>query len=330
VRPNFSIRSLAEFTHLKADGGGGPLRSPAKKAAAGGGQQLAATRVYFTEFWEAGTPFDDALMDSSYEEDILMEKSHTEEEEEEEEDDLSEEQKQEILNENEEPQSALATLKWKAWSPPPPRHGLCLANTTLTLLRLFGRYTHLARLLHPIAEEIVRGMTQVFQYYVYAVHAFFVEELGAGEESEVLRQGVRSIYAALIKHAVDAPQEEVAGLGAAGGAEQQQQRSVVGLVGVPQISPNLNLGRKVETVFLVFLKGYPVPSFKLCCVSRLKLVKLVFDYNTYSLLWKGWKTLKVFLHSFSALFFPYKLCHIFIFILIFGTNPEPDPVLIPE
>ena len=248
MRPNFSIRSLAEFTHLKAaaDGGGGPLlRSPAKKAAAA----PAATRVYFTEFWEAGTPFDDALMDSSYEEDILMEKSHSEEqEEEEEEDDLSEEQKQEILNENEEPQSALATLKWKAWSPPPPRHGLCLANTTLTLLRLFGRYTHLARLLHPIAEEIVRGMTQVFQYYVYAVHEFFVEEPGAGEESEVLRQGVRSIYAALIKHAVDLPHEEVVGLGAAG-TEQQQQRPVVGLVGVPQISPNLNLGRKVETVF---------------------------------------------------------------------------------
>jgi hypothetical protein len=257
VRPNFSIRSLAEFTHLKAaadSGGGGPLRSPSKKAAAAGGH-WAATRVYFTEFWEAGTPFDDALMDSSYEEDILLEKSNIEqEEEEEEEDDLSEEQKQEILNENEEPQSALATLKWKAWSPPPPRHGLCLANTTLTLLRLFGRYTHLARLLHPIAEEIVRGMTQVFQYYVYAVHEFFVEEPGAGEESEVLRQGVRSIYAALIKHAVDSPQEEVVGLGAAGPEQQQQQRPVVGLVGVPQISPNLNLGRKVETVFLVFLK----------------------------------------------------------------------------
>jgi hypothetical protein len=276
VRPNFSIRSLAEFTHLKAtadSGGGGPLRSPAKKAAAAAGGQLAATRVYFTEFWEAGTPFDDALMDSSYEEDILMEKSHNEEEEEEE-DDLSEEQKQEILNENEEPQSALATLKWKAWSPPPPRHGLCLANTTLTLLRLFGRYTHLARLLHPIAEEIVRGMTQVFQYYVYAVHAFFVDEPGAlGEESEVLRQGVRGIYAALIKHAVDPPQEEVVGLGAAG-AEQLQQRPVVGLVGVPQISPNLNLGRKVEAVFLYFLK---INSFvgiwylKQCCEIQIKV-----------------------------------------------------------
>ena len=164
----------------------------------------------------------------------------------EEEEDLSEEQKLEILNENDEPNSSLATLKSKAWSPPPPKGGLCLANTTLMLLRLFGRYTHLARLLHPIAGDILRGMTQVFQYYAYTVHAFFVHEPGSGEENEVLKQFVESIYASVIKHEVAAVPavEEVAG---SCGDSQQLQQQHVGLVSQPQISPIVSLNRKLSS-----------------------------------------------------------------------------------
>jgi hypothetical protein len=240
VKPNFNIRSLAEFAHLKM----ASLRSPSKKV-------LQGERAYFTEFWEAGTPFDDALLDSTYEEDILLEghgpdsRSDSEEEE-----DLSEEQKQEILNENEEPNSSLATLKSRVWSPPPPKHGLCLANTTLMLLRLFGRYTNLARLLHPIAEEILRGMTQVFQYYVYAVHVFFVHEPGVGEESDTLKQFVESIFNTVIRHQVEAstPGDEGNGTG-----DRQQH---VGLVMVPQISPAVSLNRWV--VFILSISTHVV------------------------------------------------------------------------
>jgi hypothetical protein len=74
VKPTFSLRSLAEFAHLhQLGGGGGKLLTPSKKRSlmmqlSGGG-----ARSYFTEFWEGGTPFDDSLLDASYEEDILME-----------------------------------------------------------------------------------------------------------------------------------------------------------------------------------------------------------------------------------------------------------------
>jgi hypothetical protein len=189
---------------------------------------------------------------------------------------LSEEQKLEILNENEgDNRGALATLRTaptpaanKAWNPPPPppKSGLCLANTTLMLLRLVGRYTHLARLLHPIAGEILRGMAQMVQYYVYTVHAFFVVVEGGGgsgggggegggEESEKLKQFISSVYATVIRHevvmtsAAAAAVEETAAAAAAGGSGDQQQprqllRQLVGLVSEPQISPIVALNRK--------------------------------------------------------------------------------------
>jgi hypothetical protein len=282
VKPTFSLRSLAEFAHLRQLGGagGGKLLTPSKKRSlimqqSGGG---GAVRTYFAEFWEGGgTPFDDALHDASYEEDILMEYSNSinnnsasrqeNNESEDEEDDLSEEQKLEILQENEGDHNnhgVLTTLRSNAppptaaLRPPPPKSGgLCLANTTLMLLRLVGRYTHLARLLHPVAGEILRGMAQIVHYYVYTVHAFFVDSGEAGGEGggEQLKQFVSSVYAAVIRHEVvvmtsspvtSSPvTSSPAAVEESGGAGDQQQlsRQLVGLVPRPEISPIVDLNR---------------------------------------------------------------------------------------
>ena len=52
-----------------------------------------------------------------------------------------------------------------------------LTNTTLTVLRHCGKYLQMSRLLRPIASEVIMSMSQLFEYYLYAVHAFFTTDL---------------------------------------------------------------------------------------------------------------------------------------------------------
>ena len=52
-----------------------------------------------------------------------------------------------------------------------------LTNTSLMLLRLCGKYTHLMKDLKPIASDVFRAMTQLLDFYVIAVYAFFTKDL---------------------------------------------------------------------------------------------------------------------------------------------------------
>lgn len=52
-----------------------------------------------------------------------------------------------------------------------------LTNTTLTVLRLCGKYVQMSRLLRPIAFEVIVCMSQLFDYYLFAVHTFFTADL---------------------------------------------------------------------------------------------------------------------------------------------------------
>jgi hypothetical protein len=48
-----------------------------------------------------------------------------------------------------------------------------LSNTTLTVLRQCGKYLQMSHLLRPIASDVIVCMCQLFDYYLYAVDAFF-------------------------------------------------------------------------------------------------------------------------------------------------------------
>ena len=52
-----------------------------------------------------------------------------------------------------------------------------LTNTTLTVLRQCGKYVQMSRLLRPIAFEVIVCMSQLFDYYLFAVHTFFTADL---------------------------------------------------------------------------------------------------------------------------------------------------------
>lgn len=48
-----------------------------------------------------------------------------------------------------------------------------VTNTTLTILRLFGKYIQMMRLLQPIAFDVMVCLSHLFDYYLYSVFTFF-------------------------------------------------------------------------------------------------------------------------------------------------------------
>lgn len=52
-----------------------------------------------------------------------------------------------------------------------------LTNTTLTVLRQIGKYLQMSRLMRFIAYNIIMRMNELFDFYLYAVHAFFTSDL---------------------------------------------------------------------------------------------------------------------------------------------------------
>ncbi|CAF0822150.1 unnamed protein product [Adineta steineri] len=48
-----------------------------------------------------------------------------------------------------------------------------VTNTTLNVIRLFGRYMKMIEMLKPIAFDVIICMTQFFDYYLYTVYPLF-------------------------------------------------------------------------------------------------------------------------------------------------------------
>lgn len=53
---------------------------------------------------------------------------------------------------------------------------MLIAAATLSVLRWIGRYLWMMHLLQPIALDILRRLTQLFDLYLYIVHAFFARD----------------------------------------------------------------------------------------------------------------------------------------------------------
>ncbi|RXM32266.1 Syndetin [Acipenser ruthenus] len=78
-----------------------------------------------------------------------------------------------------------------------------LTNTTLNVIRLVGKYMQMMNILKPIAFDVIHCMSQLFDYYLYAVYAFFgrndmYESSGLGLISSRLRTTLNRIQESLI------------------------------------------------------------------------------------------------------------------------------------
>lgn len=50
-------------------------------------------------------------------------------------------------------------------------------NTMLTVLRCIGKYLQMCRLMHVIAPQIVKSLTELIDFYIYVVHELFAKDL---------------------------------------------------------------------------------------------------------------------------------------------------------
>lgn len=119
---------------------------------------------YFLRFSEKSSPFDGGFDESMLEEDILAgiadESSCY----------FSEESEEERTIENL-PVNILDRSVCKE------TFNIIVNNSSLNVLRCIGRYLQMCRLLHSIAPQIVTSMTELIEFYMYAVHEFFGSDL---------------------------------------------------------------------------------------------------------------------------------------------------------
>lgn len=125
------------------------------------GSSIYAFNGYFFRFNEKSSPFDGGFDESMLEEDILSgiadEASCY----------FSEESDTENMDSEKRRESPLTNKN----------PDLIVSNTSLTVLRCIGRYLQMCRLLHSISFEIVTSMTELIDFYIYAVHDLFGKDV---------------------------------------------------------------------------------------------------------------------------------------------------------
>ncbi|XP_033120612.1 syndetin-like [Anneissia japonica] len=174
VRVNFSIHHLQEFKFMQL------LNSQRTED-----NMLEIDKLQMNVFkrFETGSPFDRQILDDT--EDVIQtvemnngDGGHSSNDDSD--SDVPDELKQDFIDEQtgENPtKRKLSQVKKR------PEHVLgreispILANTTLNVLRLVGKYMQMMSVLTPIAYDVVLCMSQLFDYYLYAVFTFFTSDV---------------------------------------------------------------------------------------------------------------------------------------------------------
>lgn len=129
---------------------------------------------YFLRFSEKSSPFDGGFDKAMLEEDILAgiadESSCYFSEE-------SEEEPNADLN------TATAATADSDNSVATTNSAIIVNNSSLNVLRCIGRYLQMCKLLHSIAPQIVKSMTELIEFYVFVVHEFFAHDLPVSSDN---------------------------------------------------------------------------------------------------------------------------------------------------
>ncbi|KAG7458196.1 hypothetical protein MATL_G00235520 [Megalops atlanticus] len=211
VKSNFNIAQLHEFKFM------GQSRSPSVSPS----RQASAANVtdtsLFQQYYQGGNPFEmqidnkedeaeDVLASNGYESDELEKNVYQDYDSD---SDVPEELKRDYVDEQtgDVPVKSVSreTLRSRKKS------DYCLnkvnapilTNTTLNVIRLVGKYMQMMNILKPIAFDVIHCMSQLFDYYLYAVYTFFgrndmYESSGLGLISSRLRTTLNRIQESLI------------------------------------------------------------------------------------------------------------------------------------
>ncbi|XP_053570024.1 syndetin [Bombina bombina] len=211
VKSSFSILQLHEFKCLGQSRS--PSMSPSKQASSG----ETATVSLFEQYTNGGNPFEiqaaikddeseDVLASNGYESDELEKSAYQEYDSD---SDVPEELKRDYVDEQtgDVPTKSVSreTLRIRKRSDYSlnKMNAPILTNTTLNVIRLVGKYMQMMTILKPIAFDVIHCMSQLFDYYLYAVYTFFgrndaYETTGLGLSSSRLRTTLNRIQESLI------------------------------------------------------------------------------------------------------------------------------------
>ncbi|XP_051871788.1 syndetin [Pristis pectinata] len=220
VKSNFSILQLHEFKFMRQSRS--PSVSPSKQYSMS--SSAAAAGSLFDQYQNGGNPFEqqtdskddeteDVLAANGYESDELEKSVYQDDDSD---SDVPEELKRDYVDEQtgDVPLKSVSkeTLKSRKKSDCYLNKGntLILTNTTLNVIRLVGKYMQMMSILKPIAFDVIHCMSQLFDYYLYAVYTFFgredmYESTGLGLISSRLRTTLSRIQESLID--LEAPSE---------------------------------------------------------------------------------------------------------------------------
>ncbi|KAM4873649.1 syndetin [Thomomys bottae] len=211
VKSNFSILQLHEFKFMEQSRS--PSVSPSKQPVSSSSK--AAT--LFEQYCSGGNPFEiqanhkdeeteDVLASNGYESDEQEKSAYQEYDSD---SDVPEELKRDYVDEQtgDAPVKSVSreTLKSRKKSDYSLNkvNAPILTNTTLNVIRLVGKYMQMMNILKPIAFDVIHFMSQLFDYYLYAVYTFFgrndsLESTGLGLSSSRLRTTLNRIQESLI------------------------------------------------------------------------------------------------------------------------------------
>ncbi|XP_069769751.1 syndetin isoform X4 [Narcine bancroftii] len=213
VKSNFSILQLHEFKFMRQSRS--PSMSPSKQYTMTSSAPAAGS--LFDQYQNGGNPFEqqndskddeteDVLAANGCESDELEKSVYQDEDSD---SDVPEELKRDYVDEQtgDVPLKSVSkeTLKSRKKSDCYLNKGntLILTNTTLNVIRLVGKYMQMMNILKPIAFDVIHCMSQLFDYYLYAVYTFFgredmYESTGLGLISSRLRTTLSRIQESLI------------------------------------------------------------------------------------------------------------------------------------
>ncbi|XP_078519783.1 syndetin [Lissotriton helveticus] len=211
VKYNFSILQLHEFKFLGHSRS--PSVSPSKQSSAAASTVLSL----FEQYCDDGNPFEiqvdnkddeteDVLASNGYESDELEKSAYQDYDSD---SDVAEELKRDFVDEQTGDVPVKSVSRETLRSRKRSDYSLnkvnapILTNTTLNVIRLVGKYMQMMTILKPIAFDVIHCMSQLFDYYLYAVYTFFgrndaFESTGLGLSSSRLRTTLNRIQESLI------------------------------------------------------------------------------------------------------------------------------------
>uniref|UniRef100_A0A8D2BAK5 VPS50 subunit of EARP/GARPII complex n=1 Tax=Sciurus vulgaris TaxID=55149 RepID=A0A8D2BAK5_SCIVU len=217
VKSNFSILQLHEFKFMEQSRS--PSVSPSKQPVS----TSSKTETLFEQYCSGGNPFEiqashkdeeteDVLASNGYESDEQEKSAYQEYDSD---SDVPEELKRDYVDEQtgDAPVKSVSreTLKSRKKSDYSLNkvNAPILTNTTLNVIRLVGKYMQMMNILKPIAFDVIHFMSQLFDYYLYAIYTFFgrndsLESTGLGLSSSRLRTTLNRIQESLIDLEVSA------------------------------------------------------------------------------------------------------------------------------